>query len=132
MVRILIGSGGWGYFKVPRDRLRNYARAFNTVEVNSTFYSIPPLSLAENWRKRVPEAFEFTVRCPRELSYRLQFNPLSSSLELFDHMKQIANVGVHRGYFAKMYPDTSRRIFYFLPSIVVMILLFGLILSAFS
>lgn len=50
----------------------------------------------------------------------------------FDHMKQIANVGVHRGYFAKMYPDTSRRIFYFLPSIVVMILFFGLILSAFS
>ncbi len=50
----------------------------------------------------------------------------------FDHLKQIANVGLHRGYFAKMYPETSRRLFYFLPSIVVMILFFGIILSFFS
>jgi GT2 family glycosyltransferase len=50
----------------------------------------------------------------------------------FDHIKQIANVGVHRGYFAKMYPATSRRLFYFLPSIVVTILFFGSILSLFS
>jgi GT2 family glycosyltransferase len=50
----------------------------------------------------------------------------------FDHLKQIANVGVHRGYFAKMYPATSRRLFYFLPSIVVTILFFGSVLSIFS
>jgi GT2 family glycosyltransferase len=48
------------------------------------------------------------------------------------HLKQIANVGLHRGYFAKMHPETSWRIFYFLPSIVVMILFFGVILSFFS
>lgn len=50
----------------------------------------------------------------------------------FSHLKQIANVGVHRGYFAKTYPETSWRLFYFLPSIVVMIGFFGLILSFFS
>lgn len=50
----------------------------------------------------------------------------------FDHLKQIANVGLHRGYFAKMYPATSRRLFYFLPSIVVTILFFGSMLSFFS
>lgn len=50
----------------------------------------------------------------------------------FDHLKQIANVGVHRGYFAKMYPETSWRLFYFLPSIVVTALFFGIILSFFS
>jgi len=50
----------------------------------------------------------------------------------FGHLKQIANVGVHRGFFAKTYPETSWRIFYFLPSIVVMVLVFGIILSAFS
>ncbi len=50
----------------------------------------------------------------------------------FDHLKQIANVGVHRGYFAKMFPETSRRIFYFLPSIVVVVLALGAILSLFS
>ncbi len=50
----------------------------------------------------------------------------------YDHLKQIANVGVHRGYFAKMYPETSRRLFYFLPSIVVTALFFGILLSFFS
>ena len=50
----------------------------------------------------------------------------------FSHLKQIANVGLHRGYFAKMYPQTSRRLFYFLPSIVVMMLFFGVMLSPFS
>jgi len=50
----------------------------------------------------------------------------------FGHLKQIANVGIHRGFFVKTYPETSWRIFYFLPSIVVMVLAFGIILSMFS
>jgi len=59
LVEVLVGTGGWYYFNVPGDRLRNYAKAFKTVEVNSTFYRIPPLSLVESWRRRVPEEFEF-------------------------------------------------------------------------
>lgn len=30
-------------------------------------------------------------------------------------ISQIANVGLHRGYFAKKFPQTSRKIFYFFP-----------------
>ncbi len=41
------------------------------------------------------------------------------------YLKQIANIGRHRGYFARKYPETSRRLFYFLPSSLV---IFGLIL----
>lgn len=33
------------------------------------------------------------------------------------YLKQIANIGKHRGYFAKKYPRTSLRAFYFFPSI---------------
>lgn len=36
----------------------------------------------------------------------------------FDLLKQIGNVGMHRGFFAKKYPETSRKWFYFLPSIL--------------
>jgi cellulose synthase/poly-beta-1,6-N-acetylglucosamine synthase-like glycosyltransferase len=50
----------------------------------------------------------------------------------FGHLRQIANVGVHRGYFVKTYPETSWRLFYFLPSILVMVIFFGIILSLFS
>lgn len=34
-----------------------------------------------------------------------------------EHLKQIASVGVHRGYFFKKYPKTSRHIFYLLPTL---------------
>ncbi len=33
------------------------------------------------------------------------------------HLAQIANVGLHRGYFVKAYPETSLRPLYFLPSL---------------
>lgn len=74
LVEVLVGAGGWAYFNVSGDRLRGYAKAFRMVEVNSTFYRIPPLSLVRSWRRRVPEDFKFTVRCHREITRRLQSN----------------------------------------------------------
>ena len=38
------------------------------------------------------------------------------------HMRQIANVGRHRGYFARVYPGTSLRPMYFAPLIAVVAL----------
>lgn len=34
----------------------------------------------------------------------------------FEYLKQIANVGKHRGYFAKRFPETSFRFWYFIPT----------------
>ena len=38
------------------------------------------------------------------------------------HLRQIANVGRHRGYFMRRYPDNSRRLLYFLPALVPIVL----------
>jgi len=35
-----------------------------------------------------------------------------------EHLRQVANVGRHRGYFVKKYAETSRRLIYFIPSIL--------------
>lgn len=48
------------------------------------------------------------------------------------YLKQIANVGVHRGYFAKKYPQTSRAMTYFWPSILTAGFISGIVLSWFS
>ena len=48
------------------------------------------------------------------------------------HLKQIASYALHRGYFAKKYSQTSLRLSYFLPSIFLLAMLSGLILSLFS
>lgn len=36
----------------------------------------------------------------------------------YNHLKQISNVGLHRGYFFKKFPETSRRVFYLLPTLL--------------
>lgn len=41
------------------------------------------------------------------------------------HLKQIGNYAVHRGYFAKRFPQTSFRPSYFLPSLFALGLVFG-------
>ncbi len=47
------------------------------------------------------------------------------------HLKQIRNVGIHRGYFFKAHPETSRRIIYLLPTTITLFLLVGIILLIF-
>jgi GT2 family glycosyltransferase len=73
------------------------------------------------------------IKSGKKILYRPEVVVFHHRRPLFlSHLRQIANVGLHRGYFAKMYPETSRRLFYFLPSIVVSVLFFGIIISAFS
>jgi cellulose synthase/poly-beta-1,6-N-acetylglucosamine synthase-like glycosyltransferase len=48
------------------------------------------------------------------------------------YLSQIGNVGKHRGYFARTYPQTSRRFEYFVPSILAISLILFLSLSVVS
>ena len=43
-------------------RLRWYARFFDCVEVNATFYAIPAVRTAEQWVERTPDEFEFAAK----------------------------------------------------------------------
>jgi len=45
------------------------------------------------------------------------------------HLRQIGNYGLHRGFFAKKFPKTSRKLKYFIPSIWVCFLVFGMFFS---
>jgi len=46
------------------------------------------------------------------------------------HLRQIGRYALHRGYFARKFPGTSRRLSYMLPSLFVLGLVFGAIASA--
>ncbi|MFC1645078.1 glycosyltransferase [Patescibacteria group bacterium] len=50
------------------------------------------------------------------------------------HLKQTGNYGLHRGHFAKVFPETSMKFtsLYFVPSLFVVFLLLGAILSPFN
>jgi uncharacterized protein YecE (DUF72 family) len=93
LTEFLIGAGGWAYFQVPGLRsLEAYARAFDFVEVNSTFYEIPSIQLVESWRRRVPRDFEFSVRCHKSVTHRYKMEPVEEAFEAFESMKSICRV----------------------------------------
>ena len=88
--KYLIGAGGWAYFSVPGlDPLIAYSKAFNFVEVNSTFYEIPSLKLAASWRRKVPEGFYFSVRCHRSLTHKYRFEPVEKAYKILNYMISI-------------------------------------------
>ena len=49
--------------------LQEYARRFDTVEVNSTFYRLPEATVFDDWRERVAPGFVFAVKMSRYLTH---------------------------------------------------------------
>ena len=81
MSDILLGTSGWDYPEwsgrfYPRrgasDKLRYYASLFPIVEVNSTFYRLPPPSVAASWVKRTPAGFRFAAKFPQSITHDLR------------------------------------------------------------
>ncbi|HYY21192.1 MAG TPA: DUF72 domain-containing protein [Thermoleophilaceae bacterium] len=76
--RILVGTSSWadpGFVEewypegLPAaQRLPWYARRFEAVEVNSTFYSIPDPGTGRRWVEATPDRFRFDVKLHRALS----------------------------------------------------------------
>jgi uncharacterized protein YecE (DUF72 family) len=50
------------------DFLAYYSERLATVEVNSTFYRLPPPGTFERWAATVPEGFRFAVKMPRAIT----------------------------------------------------------------
>lgn len=93
MKEYLIGAGGWAYFQIPGlHPLAAYSRAFNFVEVNSTFYQMPTMKEVENWRKLVPPDFQFAVRAHRAITHENRLQPSAETLEALVKMKEICHV----------------------------------------
>ena len=76
---IQIGTSGWSYdhwneILYPPGtpsaaRLAYYARSFETVELNSSFYRWPRPAAFRSWRARLPDGFVFSVKAPRGLTH---------------------------------------------------------------
>ena len=93
MGEIVIGCGGWQYFIIPNvDPLKAYSMAFRFVEVNSTFYRIPPIDLVKSWRRRVPGDFEFSVRLNRLISHVEKLNPTEKVVKAFQDCIEVAEI----------------------------------------
>ncbi len=80
---IRLGTQGWNYDAWPgvfypsglhpADFLSTYARAFSTVEVDSTFYAVPSATTIRGWAARVPDDFVFSLKLPQEITHLRRF-----------------------------------------------------------
>ncbi len=52
-----------------REWFSHYARVFDTVEINNTFYRLPEPSTFEAWRASAPKDFLFAIKASRFLTH---------------------------------------------------------------
>lgn len=53
----------------PKEFLTEYAKHFDSVELDSTFYRIPSANSTKAWREEVPEGFLFSAKFPRIITH---------------------------------------------------------------
>jgi uncharacterized protein YecE (DUF72 family) len=87
-----IGCSGWNYQtwkdefyegKPARLWLQHYARFFDTVEVNNTFYRLPLKTSVARWVEETPPQFLFAVKASRYLTHVRRLTDLGSGIERF-------------------------------------------------
>ncbi|HEX2191489.1 MAG TPA: DUF72 domain-containing protein [Longimicrobiaceae bacterium] len=91
--RVRVGTQGWNYDAWlggfypegtrPTDYLATYARAFDTVEVDSTFYAVPAEKSVRGWAARTPEGFSLALKLPREATHERRLRGAEDVAEEF-------------------------------------------------
>jgi uncharacterized protein YecE (DUF72 family) len=97
MASALIGTSGWSYkhwqngvFYPPRLaatlQLAFYAQHFSTVEINYSYYQLPPRSTFELWKRKSPSGFVFAAKASRYLTHMKKLkDPQEPLARLIEH-----------------------------------------------
>jgi uncharacterized protein YecE (DUF72 family) len=92
MANIYIGTSGfsykgWGpkfYEGVPqRLWLEHYAKHYNSVEINNSFYRLPATTTYSSWRKCTPAGFRFAIKGSRYITSTLQLKDAQQAITNF-------------------------------------------------
>ena len=93
MAKFLIGTSGWVYEHwkgvfypegMPQSEwFGHYAKSFDTVEVNYSFYRLPSRRTFENWREAAPPGFVFTVKANRYITHVKKLKDAGDAVKRF-------------------------------------------------
>ena len=91
--QIRIGTSGWVYrhwqglfypANLPQKQwFAYYARSFDTVEINSTFYHLHNASVFEHWRQQAPGGFLYSIKASRIITHNQRLEGCQDTLETF-------------------------------------------------
>ncbi len=102
-----VGTSGWSYkewvgpfYNESKGMLNYYARVFNTVEVDSTFYRYPEEKMAQAWSIRGPPDFKYALKIPRLITHDKKLDPeqgifkdLQRFLDIVDPIRRREKLG---------------------------------------
>jgi uncharacterized protein YecE (DUF72 family) len=117
--RLFLGTSSWtadgwvGSFypagSRPADFLPEYAKHFNTVEVDSTFYRVPSASTVKQWKDRTPSGFVFAAKVPRTITHEKVLIDTKDDLKLF--LKVMDLLGDKLGPLLFQFPYFNKQMF---------------------
>jgi uncharacterized protein YecE (DUF72 family) len=104
--KIFIGTSGWNYKHWMNGAfypeglkqsawLEFYAERFGTVELNNSFYRLPPPETFAAWAKRSPADFIFAVKASRYITHIKRLKDPEESVKLF--LKNSSRLGKKLG-----------------------------------
>ncbi len=123
--KLHLGTMGWSYgFWVgrlypeklkPPEFLTEYAKHFDTVELDNTFYRIPSTSTTQAWREQTPDGFLFSAKFPRVVTHIKMLRDCEREVEIFiSRMSQLRNklgpllLQFPASFNAKHFPDLQQ------------------------
>ena len=93
---------------LPQRRwFEHYATLFDTVELNNTFYRLPPVETVEKWREQAPPGFVYSLKLGAFGSHRMKLRDSRSWLP--NHLDRATRLGSHLGPTLVQLPPRWRR-----------------------
>ncbi|HEX2701578.1 MAG TPA: DUF72 domain-containing protein [Acidimicrobiales bacterium] len=115
--RARVGCSGWSYkdwrgvVYPPKAPARHwfglYAERFDTVEINNTFYRLPPPETFDGWRAQAPPGFVYAVKLGGFGSHRMKLRDAGSWLP--NHVERVERLGATLGPNLVQLPPRWRR-----------------------
>src|SRR3954467_10021654 len=112
-----VGCSGWMYKdwrgvvspeKLPQRRwFEHYATLFDTVELNNTFYRLPPPSTVERWAEQAPAGFVYALKLGAFGSHRMKLRDAASWLP--NHLDRVQRLGPALGPTLVQLPPRWKR-----------------------
>lgn len=73
------------------EMLELYSQVFDTIEVDSTAYGIPPLSSLEGWSAKTPAGFTFSLKVPSRITHEFSLDARSIPV-MREFVHRVANL----------------------------------------
>src|SRR5450631_4528239 len=117
MISIRLGTSaftasGWpGVFYPPRMRPRDYltyyTTKFDTVEIDSTYYSIPSPSVVTGWAAKTPPGFQLSAKVPQIITHEKCM--VDCDLELKTFVNRMSIMGDKLGPLLLQFPYFNQK-----------------------